>query len=385
MFENKENTQYSDDLIRAGEEPIIIKQKDGSDKKFIYTILILLVVLFIIALGVIGYLGSKFFGNNANANNVVTQTVPVQNTQPQQSANTPAVIQSTTVQAVEQNANVQTPQVQNTQTEQVAVTEQKSNNANTNEQSDLAELESIVNEQPTQPEPKQQPVQESKPANANTQNSNVAQAIGAAASATGSKKLTQEEMAKIAKLVAMELAKVQAVKKVNNQTQTQTTQSNTNSDESALVKSLQGASADTLQDEKVNTNVKSGNVQASSNKKVDTFNKVVVESKNNSNDEFAKLSSEIDNILASDDVQKTQAEIKSKNQGVVQERAQEVRFIVVRRGDTLSSLANKAYGRASAYIKIYKANPGLVKNPNRIYVGMKLRVPVDSEYKGNQQ
>jgi len=57
-----------------------------------------------------------------------------------------------------------------------------------------------------------------------------------------------------------------------------------------------------------------------------------------------------------------------------------MRFIVVKSGDTLSSLALKAYGRSSAYVKIYKANPDLIKNPNRIYIGMRLRVPVDDEY-----
>jgi len=78
MFDNKDNTEYTDDLIKAGQEPIIIKQKDSSDKKFIYTILILLVILFIIALGVIAYLGSKFFSTNAPVTQQQPTTVATQ-------------------------------------------------------------------------------------------------------------------------------------------------------------------------------------------------------------------------------------------------------------------------------------------------------------------
>jgi nucleoid-associated protein YgaU len=63
-------------------------------------------------------------------------------------------------------------------------------------------------------------------------------------------------------------------------------------------------------------------------------------------------------------------------------REKALRFIIVKPGDTLGSIARRAYGRASAYVKIYKANPDLLKSPDQIYVGMKLRVPVDEEYVG---
>jgi len=395
MFDNKDNTEYTDDLIKAGQEPIIIKQKDSSDKKFIYTILILLVVLFIIALAVIGYLGSKFFSNN----NAPINRAPIaqaQQQQPQQPVATTTASQSVSLRAnneskIEQTVKKVAPKQEvkdvNKATEIASV---KVTSSKKTEEVDLSELENIVNESETTQ--KKEPAKKAEePAQAKqTPNSGVQQAIGAAATATGTKKLTQEEMAKIAKLVAIELAKAQkAQQQQNQQNQQKSVASAPATSEDSLVKSLQEADTDTLQAQKVdiNTNVDTNKVKAGSNKKVDTFNKVVVEKTNNTDDEFAKLSSEIDSILAQDEVKQNKAnqEITSQLQDVVKDRQKEMRFIVVKRGDTLSSLAYRAYGRASAYVKIYKANPDLVKNPNRIYVGMRLRVPVDEEYKGNEQ
>jgi nucleoid-associated protein YgaU len=44
-------------------------------------------------------------------------------------------------------------------------------------------------------------------------------------------------------------------------------------------------------------------------------------------------------------------------------------------GDTLGALAQRYYGRASAYMKIFEANKDILKNPDVIKVGQKLRIP----------
>jgi len=348
MFDKDNKTEYSDDLIKS--EQVIIREKDSGDKKFIYTILILLVILFIVALAVIGYLGSKFFGSNQAV--VVKEPVKTEVAEPVAKKSTVEQKSVTT-----SKPNVQTPKKA--------------------EDPDIAELESIVNGDSG-----------AKKANVvnNKVNSNVQKAIGAAASATTrTKRLTQEEMAKIAQLVAQELAKTQAFKKESNSANKASNKPVEANSEEALVKSLQEASTDTLKDEKVDVNkVDTNKVEAKANKKkVDRFNKVVVEQTANKDDEFAQLSSEIDSILAQDEVKqnKENKAITAQLQSVVKDREKEMRYIVVREGDTLGSLARRAYGRASAFVKIYKANPELVKNPNMIYVGMKLRVPVDEEYK----
>ena len=47
-------------------------------------------------------------------------------------------------------------------------------------------------------------------------------------------------------------------------------------------------------------------------------------------------------------------------------------------GDTLSAIAQKYYGKASAYMKIFEANKEVIKDPDKIYVGQKIRIPLDS-------
>jgi ABC-type nitrate/sulfonate/bicarbonate transport system substrate-binding protein/LysM repeat protein len=52
---------------------------------------------------------------------------------------------------------------------------------------------------------------------------------------------------------------------------------------------------------------------------------------------------------------------------------------VVKTGDTLSKLAERYYNSASNWEKIYEANRDTVKNPNYIYIGQKLIIPVDDQ------
>jgi nucleoid-associated protein YgaU len=44
-------------------------------------------------------------------------------------------------------------------------------------------------------------------------------------------------------------------------------------------------------------------------------------------------------------------------------------------GDTLSKIAKKFYGDAGKYMKIFEANQDQLKDPDRIQVGQKLKVP----------
>jgi nucleoid-associated protein YgaU len=47
----------------------------------------------------------------------------------------------------------------------------------------------------------------------------------------------------------------------------------------------------------------------------------------------------------------------------------------VKSGETLSKLAQQYYGDASLYPKIFEANKDALKDPNKIRVGQKLRIP----------
>jgi nucleoid-associated protein YgaU len=50
-------------------------------------------------------------------------------------------------------------------------------------------------------------------------------------------------------------------------------------------------------------------------------------------------------------------------------------WYVVEKGDSLSKIAQKFYGDASLYPKIFEANRDSIKDPNMIRVGQKIRLP----------
>ena len=52
-----------------------------------------------------------------------------------------------------------------------------------------------------------------------------------------------------------------------------------------------------------------------------------------------------------------------------------MRIIVVEKGDTLSTIARKAYGNTNKYTKIYAANPQIIKDKDKIFIGQKIRIP----------
>jgi len=51
----------------------------------------------------------------------------------------------------------------------------------------------------------------------------------------------------------------------------------------------------------------------------------------------------------------------------------------VKSGDTLSKLAERFYSAPGKWEKIYDANKDILKNPNYIYIGMKLTIPADDQ------
>lgn len=51
------------------------------------------------------------------------------------------------------------------------------------------------------------------------------------------------------------------------------------------------------------------------------------------------------------------------------------RFHEVVKGDTLSALAKKYYGDGNKYMKIFDANKDQLKDPDKIKVGQRLRIP----------
>jgi nucleoid-associated protein YgaU len=47
----------------------------------------------------------------------------------------------------------------------------------------------------------------------------------------------------------------------------------------------------------------------------------------------------------------------------------------VKSGDSLSKIAKRVYGNASAWKKIFEANRDVLKDPDKIFPGQKLKIP----------
>jgi nucleoid-associated protein YgaU len=63
------------------------------------------------------------------------------------------------------------------------------------------------------------------------------------------------------------------------------------------------------------------------------------------------------------------------DQLTVEAPAPEATYYTVQRGDTLSKIARDHYHDASKYPAIFEANRPMLKDPDKIYPGQKLRIP----------
>ncbi|MCF8004921.1 MAG: peptidoglycan-binding protein LysM [Chromatiaceae bacterium] len=60
------------------------------------------------------------------------------------------------------------------------------------------------------------------------------------------------------------------------------------------------------------------------------------------------------------------------------EQSAKVEFYIIKKGDNLSAIAKQFYGDANAYPKIFEANREVIKNPDLIYPGQKIRIPLST-------
>ncbi len=61
----------------------------------------------------------------------------------------------------------------------------------------------------------------------------------------------------------------------------------------------------------------------------------------------------------------------------VPESTENVEYYVIQSGDTLSGIAKTYYGNLMDYPRIFKANKEVILDPDKIYVGQKIRIPLD--------
>ncbi len=55
-----------------------------------------------------------------------------------------------------------------------------------------------------------------------------------------------------------------------------------------------------------------------------------------------------------------------------------VEYYTIEKGDTLSEIAQRFYGKASAYRRIFEDNREVIADPDKIYPGQKIRIVLDN-------
>ena len=58
------------------------------------------------------------------------------------------------------------------------------------------------------------------------------------------------------------------------------------------------------------------------------------------------------------------------------EEPEQVEYYIIQKGDTLSLIAKRYYGDAMAYPRIFEANREVIQDPDKIFPGQKIRIPV---------
>jgi nucleoid-associated protein YgaU len=53
-----------------------------------------------------------------------------------------------------------------------------------------------------------------------------------------------------------------------------------------------------------------------------------------------------------------------------------VEYYLIKKGDTLSAIAKQFYGKPNDYPRIFEANREVIKDPNLIFPGQKIRIPL---------
>lgn len=61
----------------------------------------------------------------------------------------------------------------------------------------------------------------------------------------------------------------------------------------------------------------------------------------------------------------------------VGEGAPKVEYYVIKAGDTLGKIARHYYGNANKYPRIFEANQEVIEDPDKIFPGQKIRIPLD--------
>ncbi len=181
--------------------------------------------------------------------------------------------------------------------------------------------------------------------------------------------MSQDDIATVVQLVISKLNKEENGEIVDDQLYTKKLLSQT---VDVLINSSQDIDIENL-------NIKQIVKQSIGLEDVDNYNKIVInQSKEETytNDRLAQLSNELSSAIDDDMLNIDNSNYTKRIKKEIAVRSNEMRTIVVQRGDTLSKISYRAYGNYDSYLKIFEANPKVIINPDQIFVGQRLRIPL---------
>jgi nucleoid-associated protein YgaU len=175
----------------------------------------------------------------------------------------------------------------------------------------------------------------------------------------------------IANIIQMVMLKMNT-DKMDESSSSTTDNSENQVKDSQLMESLTDAKVDSLSSI-------SNEAKTILNKDTDIYNKVVLEaSETDSSDELSRLSDEISNFINSENTSTPKMVDNSYTESITKEvktREKEMRYHIVKKGDTLGKIAKKYYGNVMEFKKIQQANPDILRRPEKIHIGQKIRLP----------
>jgi len=254
-----------------------------------------------------------------------------------------------------------------------------SNDVTTQKDKNEVVKKTIVKESSVQEPISKEPIEQKKPI---TQEENIAKEVQNIASTDSSNgKMSPEDIANIVQMVMKKMNQEKNKEAITVKTETKPTEDNIEQiQDSKLLESLSNSEVDSLSTVSDNINAIieiDKSKKASSSDTPNTYNKVVLDEKSGkSSDELSKLSDEISNVINTEEsISKNNTSYTQEIAKEVKTREKEMRYITVKKGDTLGKIAKKVYGNVMYYKKIYEANPDILRRPDRIYIGQKLRIP----------
>lgn len=70
--------------------------------------------------------------------------------------------------------------------------------------------------------------------------------------------------------------------------------------------------------------------------------------------------------------------VNNMSMPIAAENTADLEYYEIQSGDTLSKIAASYYGNANAYMQIFEANREVIGDPDLIFVGQKIRIPMQA-------